>query len=123
MTQPRPRWSDRRRRTLVGLAAGAVVLGAGAFVLPAELGVTSGFLAALCAFLLVAATVVFVAVPGPDTLGTLLRTVPLAGAVLVVAVLLLLSAPAELRALWWAGVAGGAVWLGYALWEGRGAEE
>ena len=89
---PRPRWSDRRRRTLVALAAGTVVLGAGAFLLPAEFGVTSGFLAALCGFLLVAATVVFVAVPGPDTLGTLLRTVPLAGAVLVVAVLLLLSA-------------------------------
>ena len=120
---PRPRWSDRRRRTLAGLAAAAVVLGAAALLLPDEFGVTSGFLAALCAFLLVAATVVFVAVPGPDTLGTLLRTVPLAGAVLVVAVLLLLSAPADLRPLWWAGVAGGAGWLGYALWAGRGAEE
>ena len=120
---PRPRWSDRRRRTLVALAAGAVVLGAGAFLLPAEFGVTSGFLAALCGFLLVAATVVFVAVPGPDTLGTLLRTVPLAGAVLVVAVLLLLSAPAGLRPLWWAGVLGGAAWLGYALWAARGAQE
>ena len=120
---PRPAWSDRRKRMLAGLAAGAVVLGAGALLLPAEFGVTSGFLAALCAFLLVAATVVFVAVPGPDTLGTLLRTVPLAGAVLVVAVLLLLSAPAELRPLWWAGVLGGAAWLGYALWAARGAEE
>lgn len=119
----RPRWSDRRRRTLGGLAAAAVVLGAGALLLPAEFGVTSGFLAALCGFLLVAATVVFVAVPGPDTLGTLLRTVPLSGAVLVVAVLLLLSAPAELRPLWWAGVLGGAAWLGYALWAGRSAEE
>jgi hypothetical protein len=117
--QPRPRWSDRRRRTLAGLAAAAVVLGAGALLLPDEIGVTSGFLAALCAFLLVAATVVFVAVPGPDTLGTLLRAVPLAGAVLVVAVLLL---PADLRPLWWAGVVGGAGWLGYALWAGRGTE-
>jgi hypothetical protein len=119
---PRPRWSDRRRRTLIGLAAGAVVLGAGAFLLPAEVGVTSGFLAALCAFLLVVAAVVFVVVPGPDTLGTLLRTVPLAGATLVVAVLLLLSAPEGLRPLWWAGVAGGAAWLGYALWATRDAE-
>ena len=119
--QPRPRWSDRRRRTLAGLAAGAVVLGAGA-LLPDEIGVTSGFLAVLCAFLLVAAAAVFVAVPGPDTLGTLLRTVPLAGAVLVVAVLLLLSAPADLRPLWWAGVVAAAGWLGYALWQGRGTE-
>ena len=121
--QPRPRWSDRRRRTLAGLAAGAVVLTAGAFLLPDEFGVTSGFLATLCGFLLLAAVVVFVAVPGPDTLGTLLRTVPLAGAVLVVAVLLLLSAPAELRPLWWAGVAGGAAWLGYALWQARATDE
>jgi hypothetical protein len=120
---PRPRWSDRRRRLLAGLAAGAVVLTLGAVVLPDEFGVTSGFLAALCGFLLLAAVVVFVAVPGPDTLGTLLRTVPLAGAVLVVAVLLLLSAPEELRVLWWAGVVAGAGWLGYALWQGRATEE
>ena len=117
--QPRPRWSDRRRRTLAWLAAAAVVLTAGAVLLPDEFGLTSAFLAALCGFLLLAAVVVFVAVPGPDTLGTLLRTVPLAGAVLVVAVLLLLSAPAELRPLWWAGVAGGAGWLAYALWQAR----
>lgn len=121
--QPRPRWSDRRRRTLAGLAAAAVVLGAGAFVLPDEFGATSGYLAALCGFLLVAATVVFIAVPGPGTLGTLLRTVPLAGAVLVVAVLLLLSATADLRPLWWAGVAGAAGWLAYAVWTGRDARE
>jgi peptidoglycan/LPS O-acetylase OafA/YrhL len=120
---PRPRWSDRRRRLLAGLTAGAVVLILGAVVLPDELGVTSAFLAALCGFLLLAAVVVFVAVPGPDTLGTLLRTVPLAGAVLVVAVLLLLSAPEELRVLWWAGVVAGAGWLGYALWQGRATEE
>ena len=119
--QPRPRWSDRRRRTLIGLAAGAVVLGGAAFVLPDEIGATSGYLAVLCGFLLVAAAVVFVAVPGPDTLGTLLRTVPLAGAVLVVAVLLLLSASADLRPLWWAGVVGAAGWLGYAVWAGRDA--
>ena len=119
--QPRPRWSDRRRRTLAWLAAAAAVLGAGA-LLPDEIGVTSGFLAVLCAFLLMAATVVFVAVPGPDTLGTLLRTVPLAGAVLVVAVLLLLSTPADLRPLWWAGVVVAAGWLGFALWAGRGTE-
>jgi peptidoglycan/LPS O-acetylase OafA/YrhL len=120
---PRPRWSDRRRRLLAGLVAGAVVLTLGAVLLPDEFGVTSGFLAALCGFLLLAAVVVFVAVPGPDTLGTLLRTVPLAGAVLVVAVLLLLSAPEELRVLWWAGVVAGALWLGYALWQGRATEE
>ncbi len=125
--QPRPRWSDRRRRTLVGLAAGAVALGAGGFVLPDEFGATSAYLAALCGFLLVAATVVFLAVPGPDTLGTLLRTVPVAGAVLVVAVLILLSAPADLRPLWWAGALAAAAWLGYALWagrqDGRGAQD
>ncbi len=120
---PRPRWSDWRRRTLAGLAGGTVVLVVGALVLPDEFGVTSAFLAALCGFLLLAAVVVFVAVPGPDTLGTLLRTVPLAGAVLVVAVLLLLSAPEELRVLWWAGVAGAAAWLGFALWQGRATEE
>lgn len=120
---PRPRWSDRRRKTLAGLAAAAVVLGGGALVLPDEYGVTSGFLAALCAFLLVVATVVFVVVPGPDTLGTLLRTLPLAGAVLVVAVLLLLSAPEGLRALWIAGVVAAAAWLAFALWAGRSAEE
>jgi hypothetical protein len=120
---PRPRWSGRRGRTLAGLAAGAVVLTLGAVVLPDEFGVTSGFLAALCGFLLLAALVVFLAVPGPDTLGTLLWTVPLAGAVLVVAVLLLLSATTELRPLWWAGVAGAAGWLGFALWQARSPEE
>ena len=97
--------------------------GLGAVALPDQYGVTSGLLALLCAFLLVAATVVFLAVPGPGTLGTLLRSLPLGGAALVVAVLLLLSAPAELRPLWWAGVLGGAAWLGYALWAGRSAEE
>jgi hypothetical protein len=87
--------------------------------LPGEAGATAAVLAALCAFLLVVATVVFVAVPGPGTLGALLRSVPLAGAVLVVAVLLLLSTPPDLRWLWIAGVAAGAAWLGAALWEAR----
>src|SRR3954471_13789110 len=71
-------WSDRRRRTLIGLGAGTVVLGAASF-LPDEYGVTSLFLAALCAFLFVVATIVFVVVPGPDTFGTLLRSTALAG--------------------------------------------
>ncbi len=47
-------WSDRRRTTLIGLGTGTVVLGAGSF-LPDEYGVTSLFLAALCAFLFVVA--------------------------------------------------------------------
>jgi hypothetical protein len=117
--ESRPRWSDRRRRTLLGLAIGIVVFGVAAFALPDQYGVTSAFLAALCAFLLVAATVVFVAVPGPDTLRTLLRTVPLAGAVLVVAVLLLLSTSAELRWLWSLIAAAAAAWTAVAVWETR----
>ncbi len=108
-------WSDRRRRTLIGLGAGTVVLGTGA-LLPGEYGVTSLFLAALCAFLLAVALAVFVAVPGPDTLGTLLRWTPLAGAALVVAVLLLLAAPDDLRPLWWLATAGAAGWTATALW-------
>jgi type IV secretory pathway TrbD component len=108
-------WSDRRRKTLLGLAAGAVLLGLGG-LLPDEYGVTSLFLAALCAFLLAVALAVFVAVPGPDTLGTLLRWTPLAGAALVVAVLLLLAAPADLRLLWWLATAGAAGWTATALW-------
>jgi hypothetical protein len=80
----KPPWSDRRRRTLLVLAAGIAAFGIGGIALPDQYGVTSAFLAALCAFLLVVATVVFVAIPGPDTLRTLLYTVPLAGAVLVV---------------------------------------
>jgi hypothetical protein len=87
--------------------------------LPDELGATSAVLAVLCAFLLVAATVVFVAVPGPGTLGTLLRSVPLAGAALVVAVLLLLSTPADLRWLWITGSLGAAAWTAYAWWQTR----
>jgi hypothetical protein len=114
----RPRWSDRRRRTLAGLGAGAVLGGLGA-LLPDEIGVTSAFLGALCAFLLLVALVVFITVPGPGTLDTLLRSTPLAGASLVVAVLLLLAAPTDLRPLWWAGVAAAAAWTTAALWTAR----
>jgi len=91
----------------------------GALALPDQYGVTSAFLAALCGFLLVAATVVFVAVPGPDTLGTLLRTVPLAGAVLVVAVLLVLSTDDTVRRLWLLAAVAAAGWTAFAVWEGR----
>ena len=114
-------WSARRRRTLIGLGAATVVLGAASF-LPDEYGVTALFLAALSAFLLVVAAVVFVVVPGPDTLGTLLRSTALAGPALVVAVLLLLAAPVELRPLWWLVTAASAAWAATALWLGRGAE-
>jgi hypothetical protein len=117
----RVRWSDRRRKTLIGLGAGAVLLTVGALVLPDEFGATSGYLAALGAFLLVVATVVFVAVPGPGTLHTLLRSTALAGAALVVAVLLLLAAPADLRPLWWLATAGAAAWTAAGLWLTRRA--
>ena len=117
--EPRPPWSDRRRRTLLGLAGGTMAFTLGGIGFPDELGATSAILAALCGFLLVVATIVFVAVPGPGTLGTLMRSVPLAGAVLVVAVLLLLSTPQDLRWLWIAGVVAGVAWLGAALWEAR----
>jgi len=117
--ESRPPWSDRRRRALLGLAGGIALFGIGAFALPDQYGVTSSFLAALCAFLLVVATIVFVVVPGPDTFRTLLRTVPLAGAVLVVAVLLLLSTSAELRWLWSLIAAAAAVWTAVAVWETR----
>jgi hypothetical protein len=116
--QTKPRWSDRRRRTLLGLVAGIVVFAIGAFALPDQYGVTSSFVAALCAFLLVAATVVFVAIPGPGTLHTLLRMVPLAGAVLVVAVLLLLSV-SNLRWLWALVAVAAAAWTAVAVWETR----
>ena len=112
-------WSDRRRRTLLGLALGIVAGGLGAVALPAGYGVTAGFLGLLCAFLLVAAAVVFLVVPGPGTLGTLLRSVPLAGATLVVAVLLLLATPGDLRWLWWTATAVSAVWAAAAAWEAR----
>ena len=117
--EPRPPWSDRRRRTLLGLAGAMVAFTLGGIGFPGEMGATSAILAALCAFLFVVAMIVFVAVPGPGTLGTLLRSVPLAGAALVVAVLLLLSTPSDLRWLWITGVVGGAAWLAAALWETR----
>ena len=116
----RPPWSRRRKRLLLWLAGAAVLTGAGALLLPAQYGVTSGFVAALCAFLLVVATVVFVAVPGPGTLGTLLRMPPLAGAVLVVAVLLVLStAGGSLRWLWVLTALAAAAWTAFAVWENR----
>ena len=120
--ESRPRWSDRRRRALLGLAAGLVVTGLAAFTLPGEFGVTAMALAGLCAFLLIAATVVFVVVPGPDTFGTLTRSVPLAGAVLVVAVLLLLSTDAALRWLWIMIALAAAAWTAWAVWQARHPE-
>ena len=120
MSEPRPPWSARRRRLLLWLAVGAVLGGLGAVGLPDEFGVTAGFVAALCAFLLVAALVVFITVPGPDTLGTLLRTSPLAGAVLVVAVLLVMANPAgSLRWLWVVAAVAAAGWTAFAVWETR----
>jgi hypothetical protein len=115
----RPPWSDRRRRTLLALAFGIVACGLGAVALPAQYGVTSGLLALLCAFLLVAATVVFVVVPGPGTLGVLLRSVPLAGSALVVSVLLLLSTPEDLRRLWWLTAIAAGAWMAGAAWQAR----
>jgi hypothetical protein len=58
-------------------------------------------------------------IPGPDTLRTLLQTVPLAGAVLVVAVLLLLSTDAELRWLWSLIAVAAAGWTATAVWQAR----
>ncbi len=121
MSEPRPPWSTRRRRLLLWLAVGAALGGLGAVGLPAEFGVTAGFLGVLCAFLLVVAVVVFVTVPGPDTLGTLLRTPPLAGAVLVVAVLLVMANPtgSSLRWLWVVAAVAAAGWTAFAVWETR----
>ncbi|PRY41207.1 hypothetical protein LY71_11989 [Geodermatophilus tzadiensis] len=117
MTELRPPWSPRRRRTLTWLAGGAVVLGIAGLLLPAQIGVPAAFLAALCGFLFVAALVLFFAVPGPDTVDTLLRSSPLAGAVTVVAVLLWLStAGQQLRWVWAAAAVGGLAWVGTALW-------
>jgi hypothetical protein len=117
--ESRPPWSDRRRRTLIGLALGIVAFGLGAVALPGEYGLTSAFLAALCAFALLLATIVFIAIPGPDTLRTLLAMGPLAGAVLVVAVLLLLSTDAELRWLWSGIAMAAAAWTATAVWQTR----
>jgi hypothetical protein len=114
----KPPWSERRRRTLLGLGAGILLFGLGAVLLPDEYGATSLYLCALCAFLLVVAVVVFVAIPGPGTLHALAHTVPLAGAVLVVAVLLLLST-AGLRWLWALVAVAAAGWTALAVWETR----
>ncbi|RZU33605.1 hypothetical protein [Blastococcus saxobsidens] len=117
----RPPWSDRRRRTLLVLAMGAVLGGLGAVGLPDRYGVTAGFLAALCAFLLVAALVVFVAVPGPGTAGTLARSAPVAGSTFVVSVLLLLSTTAAQRWIWTLVAVAAAGWTAYAVRETRRA--
>jgi hypothetical protein len=100
-----------------GLGAAVVLLGAGALLLPDGAGVTSGLLAAVAALLLVAALVVFTAVPGPGTAGTLLRSPSLGGAVAVVAVLLLLSTWGQPTTRLWGAVAGaGVLWTLVALW-------
>ncbi|MGY1811430.1 hypothetical protein [Blastococcus sp. SYSU D00820] len=120
MSEPRPPWSTRRRRTLIGLGLGGVAGLLGAIALPDQYGIASAFLGALCVFLLVAATVVFVAIPGPGTLGELLRSLPVSGAVLVVAVLLVLStAGEELRWLWVLTAVAAAGWLATAWWLNR----
>jgi hypothetical protein len=100
-----------------GLAAALVLLGIGALVLPDGVGVTSGLLAAVAALLLVAALVVFTAVPGPRTAATLLRSPSLGGSVTVVGLLLLLSTRGQpTTGLWAAVAAAGAVWTAAALW-------
>jgi hypothetical protein len=114
----RPPWSDRRRRTLLLLALGIVLGGLGGIGLPAQYGVTAGILAALCAFLLVAAVVVFLAVPGPGTAAVLARSSPVAGSSAVVAVLLLLSTD-DLRWVWAVVAVVAAGWTAYAVRETR----
>lgn len=116
--EDRPPWSQRRRRILLGLGAGILLFGLAAAVLPGKFGSPSLYLSALCAFLLVVAVVVFVAIPGPGTLHTLARTVPLAGAVFVVGVLLLLSTPG-LRWLWALVSVAAAGWTAVAVRETR----
>jgi hypothetical protein len=102
----------------MSLAGGMMAFTLGGIGFPGEMGATSAILAALCAFLFVVATIVFIAVPGPGTFRTLLRSVPLAGASLVVAVLLL-STPDDLRWLWVPGTVATAGWTAVALWEAR----
>lgn len=116
-------WSGRRRRTLLGLTAGLVLTALTALALPDEYGATAAVVAALFAFLLVTAFVIFIAVPGPDTLRTLLRSVPLAGSVLVVAVLLLLSTDAALRGLWVLIALAASGWTASAVWRTRRTED
>jgi hypothetical protein len=104
----------------VSLAVAGVLTGVGALTLPDELGVASGFVAALCGLLLVAAAVVFVAIPGPGTFGRLLRMPPLAGSVTVVAVLLALSNAGEsLRRVWVLAALTAGGWTAYAVVESR----
>ncbi|MGY1630844.1 hypothetical protein ACI784_03915 [Geodermatophilus sp. SYSU D01186] len=113
-------WSPRRRKLLVGLGVGLAVGVLCSFLLPAQYGIPALFLAGLCGFLLVVAVVVFVTYPGPGTLGQVLRTPPLAGAVLVVAVLLVLADPAgSLRWLWVVAAVLAAAWTAFAVWETR----
>ncbi|MGY1691648.1 hypothetical protein [Geodermatophilus sp. SYSU D01105] len=120
MTETRPPWSSRRRKLLLWLGVGAVLGVLGSLVLPAQYGVTALFLGGLCGFLLAAAIVVFLTIPGPDTLAQLLRLPPLAGAVFVVAVLLALSNPAgDLRWLWVVTAVAAAAWAAFAVWETR----
>ena len=119
----RPPWSDRRRRTLLVLTMGAVLGALAAVGLPDEYGVTAAFLGALCAFLLVAAVVVFIAVPGPGTAGTLARSAPVAGSALVVSLLLVLSTAQEQRWIWSLVAVAAAGWTAYAVWETRRAGE
>lgn len=121
VTEPRPPWSRRRRRTLLVLGLAAVLFGLAGIGLPDQYGVASLFLAALAVFLLVAAVVVFVAIPGPGTVDVLLRSLTISGAVLVVAVLLVLSTAGEpLRWIWVLAAVGAAAWVGTAFWLARG---
>jgi hypothetical protein len=118
--ESRPSWSSRRRKLLVGLGMGVVAGVVASFLLPARYGIPALFLAGLCGFLLVVAVVVFVTYPGPGTLGQVLRTPPLAGAVLVVAVLLVLANPAgSLRWLWVVAAVAAAGWTAFAVWDTR----
>ncbi len=120
MTEPRPPWSRRRRRTLIGLGLAAVLFGLAGIGLPDQYGLAAVYLGALAAFLLVVALIVFVAIPGPGTVDALLRSLTVSGAVLVVAVLLVLSTAGEpLRWLWVLAALAAAAWLGTALWLNR----
>ena len=111
------RWSRRRRLTVRGLGGAVVLLGVGALLLPDGAGVTSGLLGAVALLLLLAAVVVFTAVPGPGTARTLLRSPSLGGAVAVVSVLLLLSTWGQPTTRLWGAVAAAAVvWTCVALW-------
>lgn len=107
-----------------GLAGAVLLLGGGALALPAGAGVTSGLLAAVAVLALIAALVVFTAVPGPGTARTLLRSPSLGGAVAVVAVLLLLSTWGQPTTPVWGAVAALAVaWTLVALWSTRRPED